>query len=113
MQPVLRANPRAKPEQPFPPSQLGSENALFAPRNSVAPDDASALIDCTASVRLKAFDQQDRKETNRWWNEQLQKAGPQNMIPILIGLECGTLTAGSRKSGVESPLGMADHHHFV
>ena len=113
VQPALRANPRAKPEQPFPPSQLGSEDALFSPKNSISPEELTGLIDCTATVRLKAFDQQDRRETNRWWIEQLRKAGPQNIISILTGMECGTLTAGSPKGFAESPIPMTDKHHFV
>jgi hypothetical protein len=95
MQPVLRANPRAKPEQPFPPAQLGSEQALFLD-HSVAGH--SNLMDCTANVRLKSLNQQDRRQINRWWNDQLKRAGPQNMIPIFTGTECGTLAPGEKKS---------------
>jgi hypothetical protein len=101
LQPALRANPRARPEQPFPPAQLGREEALFGRHPSVASEE-SDLLDSGATVRLKSLNQQDRRLVNRWWNDQLQRAGPQNNFSILVGEECGTLTIGKRANLMES-----------
>eukprot|EP00980_Cylindrotheca_fusiformis_P015080 scaffold4157_cov136-Cylindrotheca_fusiformis.AAC.30 len=116
VQPVLRANPRARPEQPFPPAQLGSEQTLFGQQMTPISEDNS-LIDCTATVRLKSLNQQDRRSINKWWNDQLKNAGPQNIGAILIGAECGTLTAGERRESYtnpyhvgEAPLQAKDRH---
>ncbi len=105
LQPALRANPRAKPEQPFPPAQLGREDVLFgradAKRNNAGPagfDDS--MIDSGATVRLKSMSQQDRKLTNRWWDDQMQRCGEQNVFAILMG-DCGTLTLGRRATLAE------------
>lgn len=104
LQPALRANPRARPEQPFPPAQLGREEALFGPTG-----DGDQFLESGATVRLKSMNQQDRRLVNRWWNDQLQHAGDQNIISILMGEECGTLTLGKRANLTESnPL--RDHH---
>jgi len=94
VQPALRANPRARPEQPFPPAQLGREDALF----TASMDSESQYFDSGAKVRLKAMNQQDRRLVNRWWQDQLQQAGDQNLISVLIGEECGTLTLGKPTS---------------
>lgn len=114
LQPVLRANPQAKPEQPFPPAQLGDENTLFGVKDTMVED--SELIDCTGTVRLKSLNQQDRRVINKWWDEQLKRAGPQNLAAILIGSECGTLTIGDRRStytnpyhAPETPVQTSDH----
>ena len=105
LQPALRANPRAKPEQPFPPAQLGREDVLFgrasAKKNNTGPvgfDDS--MIDSGATVRLKSMSQQDRKLTNRWWDDQMQRCGEQNVFAILMG-DCGTLTLGRRATLAE------------
>jgi hypothetical protein len=99
IQPALRANPRARPEQPFPPNQLGREEVLMGNSSS-----ATTLEDeCSGSggtVRLKSMNQQDRRLVNRWWNDQLQRCGDQPILPILIGEECGTLTIGSRSANL-------------
>jgi hypothetical protein len=92
VQPALRANPRARPEQPFPPAQLGREDALF----TSSMDSESQYFDSGATVRLRAMNQQDRRLVNRWWNDQFQHAGDQNLISVLVGEECGTLTLGKR-----------------
>ena len=102
LQPALRANPRAKPEQPFPPAQLGREEALFGHVPPSTSNGDSDLLDSGATVRLKSLNQQDRRLVNRWWKDQLQRAGPQNTLNILIGAECGTLTIGRRANLVES-----------
>jgi hypothetical protein len=104
LQPALRANPRARPEQPFPPNQLGREEVLLRPPSQSNSNSSSlgavAEDDCYnssgATVRLKSMNQQDRRLVNRWWNDQLQRCGNQPIIPILIGEECGNLTIGKR-----------------
>ena len=115
LQPALRANPKARPEQPFPPAQLGRENVFWGSGGgggivkaggSLGPiDPASAVTgvdesnglyyDSAASVRVLSLNQQERRLINRWWNDQLQRAGPQNTFMVLIGEECGTLTLSS------------------
>jgi hypothetical protein len=108
LQPALRANPRARPEQPFPPAQLDREEALF--RHPSIASGGSDLLDSGATVRLKSLNQQDRRLVNRWWNDQLQRAGPQNIISILVGEECGNLTIGNRANLMDSnPLAVANH----
>jgi hypothetical protein len=92
VQPALRADPRARPEQPFPPAQLGREECNF---KHFKPEEAfydSGILDCSATVRLKFMNQQERRLIDRWWMDQLQQCGRQNVISILIGEECGTLT---------------------
>jgi hypothetical protein len=109
LQPALRANPKARPEQPFPPAQLGRETAmsrggvgagadLAPPSHELRADDSADddWQDSGATVRLKSLNQQDRRLINRWWNEQLERAGDQNVFAILIGEECGTLTLSPR-----------------
>jgi hypothetical protein len=101
LQPALRANPRARPEQPFPAAQLGSEEGMaLRSGNDVASkldrENMTALgddwQDASATVRLKGLNQQDRRLINRWWQDQLQSAGPQDLLSILTGEKCGTLT---------------------
>jgi hypothetical protein len=105
LQPALRANPRARPEQPFPPAQLGREDALF----SMSTDSDSQFLECGATVRLKGMNQQDRRLVNRWWSDQLQRAGDQNIISILAGEECGTLTLGERTNLPAASLPLGSH----
>lgn len=111
-QPALRANPRAKPEQPFPPAQLGREDVLFGQQGGIPGStiDAPATLDTGATVRLRSMSQQDRKLTNRWWDDQFQRCGDQNTLSILIGNECGTLTIGNRATLTDSPgVNLAEH----
>ena len=115
LQPALRANPRARPEQPFPPAQLGREGTAAAsiacerttaggfpeeidPSFEVGMDDSS---DTRATVRLKSLNQHDRRLINRWWDDQLQRAGSQNLIRVLTGEECGTLTMSSSSENAD------------
>jgi hypothetical protein len=112
LQPVLRANPRAKPEQPFPPAQLGREEVFFGANRSSSSTSEIDLLDSGATVRLKSLNQQDRRLVNRWWDDQLQRAGPQNIFAILVGAECGTLTTGRRDNLTEATP-MRDHHVLV
>jgi len=104
LQPALRANPRARPEQPFPPAQLGQEDVLFGQQSSMPGSSINVppILNSGATVRLKSMSQQDRKLTNLWWADQCQRCGEQNTFNILIGNECGTLTTGGRTSLVES-----------
>ena len=89
LQPALRANPNARPEQPFPPAQLGREETFFAKDSD---DSMQGLQDSHATVRLVNMDQNDRRVINRWWTDQFQRAGKQNFFNVLFGEECGTLT---------------------
>mmetsp|Transcript_9593 Transcript_9593/g.17159 ORF Transcript_9593/g.17159 Transcript_9593/m.17159 type:complete len:427 (-) Transcript_9593:555-1835(-) len=114
LQPALRANPRAKPEQPFPPAQLGREDFLFGHQGGSTSSGSSdgGVFDSGATVRLKSMSQQDRKLTNRWWEDQMQRCGDQNVFAILMGEECGTLTIGRRATLME-PAHVASEHHIV
>jgi len=123
MQPALRANPRARPEQPFPPAQLGRATGAGGGGASSTVGVAGGTGDHTggagelrsddsmeddwqdsgATVRLKSLNQQDRRLINRWWKDQLQSAGKLNFLPVLIGEECGALTI-SRPSSVDAEL---------
>jgi hypothetical protein len=107
IQPALRANPRARPEQPFPPNQLGREEVLMGHTNASVLDDEWS--GSGATVRLKGMNQHDRRLVNRWWNDQLQRCGEQQLLPILIGEECGKLTIGRRTNLMEMNRNM-DHH---
>jgi hypothetical protein len=66
LQPVLQVNPQARPEQPFPPAQLGREVALFGCSPSSLTIGQSDLLDSGGTVRLKSLNQQDRRLVNRW-----------------------------------------------
>jgi len=119
LQPALRANPRAKPEQPFPPAQLGREDILFGRtssttnnnNNSGLTDVDDSMLDSGATVRLKSMSQHDRKLTNRWWEDQMQRCGDQNVFSILMG-ECGTLTLG-RRATIAEPAVVPQEHQIV
>lgn len=116
LQPALRANPQARPEQPFPPAQLGREDVLFGRtsgktnnnNNSGLSDVDDAMLDSGATVRLKSMSQQDRKLTNRWWEDQIQRCGDQNVFSILMG-DCGTLTIGRRATLAEPRVAPTEH----
>jgi len=105
LQPALRANPRARPEQPFPPAQLGREEVLMGNASSRSSlggvGTENDYCHAGATVRLKSMNQQDRRLVNRWWNDQLQSCGEQNMLRILIGEESGTLMLGRAANIVE------------
>jgi hypothetical protein len=111
LQPALRANPRAKPEQPFPPAQLGREDALFR-QHGISESSDNAVLDSSATVRLKNMSQQDRKLTNRWWEDQMQRSGHQNFFSILMGEECGTLTIG-RRATLAEPVHVGTDYHVI
>jgi hypothetical protein len=118
LQPALRANPRAKPEQPFPPAQLGREDVLFGQQQHSSGVNVSGssdgMLDSGATVRLKSMSQQDRKLTNRWWEDQIQSCGEQDLFSVLVGEECGTLTLGRRATLAEpAHVGHSDSHHVI
>lgn len=97
LQPVLRANPRGRPEQPFPPSQLGREDVLFGTKTFSSLGLADEVTtDDGATVRLKSLNQHDRTLIDRWWNDQLQACGEFNFFSVLVGESCGTLRLGNR-----------------
>ncbi|KAL7560546.1 hypothetical protein ACA910_001418 [Epithemia clementina (nom. ined.)] len=126
VQPALRANPKARPEQPFPPAQLGREEAFLC-NNSAGGDvdggslgaDSGMHHDSAASVRVRSLNQQERRIIDRWWNDQLQRAGPQNFFMVLIGEECGTLTlsntvpSNSSSNAGSSNIMLNETHSFV
>ena len=103
VQPVIRANPHARPEQPFPPAQLGRKEVLLG--NSavgstvgvIGEDDA---YDDSATVRVKHHNQHNRRQLNKWWKEQLRIHKRQRLFHVLIGEESGTLTWDNRQTRV-------------
>ena len=97
-QPALRANPHARPEQPFQPAQLGPEDVLL---NDPTLFDGgyeakTEMTDSTATVRLKSLNQKDRRALNFWWNQQVLSAGKQRFLSVLVGEESGTLRLGKK-----------------
>jgi hypothetical protein len=100
LQPALRAVSRARPEQPFPPSQLGREEFFVGNRFSKAGTGGSSDEDKLgqdATVRLKSLNFQDRCLIDEWWNDQLKRAGEQRLFAILIGERSGTLLLGKKE----------------
>lgn len=121
VQPALRANPRARPEQPFPPAQLGREDFSYSINQTVAAVTAglggtnmgesqyvqpqeSIKLDSGARVRLKGLHQLDRRNLNNWWNDQLEKCGDQNIFRVLVGEECGKLKITEQEFGAPSQI---------
>jgi len=101
-QPALRANPRARPEQPFPPGQLGREDVFTKPDLMMQTyDDPSS--NCKATVRLKSLDQRDRNLVDHWWKQQLKESGEQDFITTLVGEESGSLRLG-KKNASSTPM---------
>lgn len=100
VQPVIRATPHARPEQPFPPEQLGREEVLFGSNagSTVGLIGEEAVYDESATVRVMNHNQQERKLLNRWWKDQLKRHGQQRLFHILIGEESGTLTCNEAPS---------------
>lgn len=85
IQPALRANPIARPEQPFPPAQLGKIESFYSNED----------LDKHGTVKLNRLGHADRQTIDDYWKAQLEKAGPQNLFAILIGEESGTLRIGN------------------
>jgi hypothetical protein len=97
-QPALRANPRAKPEQPFPPAQLGSRDIILEDPHKL--DISFSGIkegNDKATVRLKSLNQNDRDVIDQWWNQQMELAGQQKFLSVFVGEESGKLRLGSRR----------------
>ena len=95
VQPVIRANPHARPEQPFPPAQLGREEVLLgnsAAGSTVGVIDEDDSYDESATVRVKYHDQYNRRQLNKWWIEQLKVHKHHRLFHVLIGEESGDLT---------------------
>ncbi len=104
VQPVIRASPYARPEQPFPPAQLGREavllgNALGAESTVGVIGGEDEVYDDTATVRVQHHNQNDRRILNQWWKDQMEQQNQQRLFYILIGEECGTMTCRDHKSG--------------
>eukprot|EP00985_Skeletonema_marinoi_P035376 scaffold46383_cov270-Skeletonema_marinoi.AAC.1 len=68
VQPVIRANPHARPEQPFPPAQLGREEVLLgnsAAGSTVGDIGEDDAYDDSATVRVKYHNQYNRRQLNK------------------------------------------------
>jgi len=98
IQPSLRANPCARPEQPFPPEQLGKEGSFQ--------EDCNEGNAKSATVRLKGCSEIDRGVINQWWIDQIAASGEQQMWNVITGEESGTLLIG--RHGKNVPM----HHDF-
>lgn len=97
-QPALRANPRARPEQPFPPAQLGNNDIpMEDPSNLGIQFNGTKKGNDKATVRLKSLNQNDRDLIDQWWNQQMKLAGRENFLSVFIGEESGKLRLGSRR----------------
>ena len=108
MQPALRATPKARPEQPFPPAQLGREDTFFA--DGAEDDESSGLQESDANVQVRSMDSDERRMINRWWENQFRRAGPQNFFKVLIGEECGTLTlSATADDDIRTALSVEGH----
>mmetsp|Transcript_31695 Transcript_31695/g.67157 ORF Transcript_31695/g.67157 Transcript_31695/m.67157 type:complete len:1163 (-) Transcript_31695:2444-5932(-) len=99
VQPAIRASPHARPEQPFPPAQLGREEVLLgnsAGSSTVGVVDEGGAYDDSATVKVQHLNQHERRAINKWWREQFSQLEEQRIAHILIGEECGTLTCNPR-----------------
>ncbi len=112
LQPVLRASPHARPEQPFPPAQLGREGGFLlgsALRNTggstlgtIGEDD---VYDESATVRVMYHDQNNRRALNHWWKNLIQQQDNQRLLHVLIGEECGTISCDTIPKAVPAEYG--------
>ena len=111
VQPVIRANPHARPEQPFPPAQLGREEVLLGSAMGSAIGSTVGVIgedevyDDTATVRVQHHNQHDRRLLNKWWKDQMKRHEKQRLFHVLIGEECGTLTCETNPKPVAAEFG--------
>ena len=111
VQPVIRASPHARPEQPFPPAQLGREEVLLS--NTVGSTVGSAVgvvgeeevFDDSATVRVQHHNQHDRRLLNKWWKDQMKRHEKQRLFHVLIGEECGTLTCDTHSRALAVDYG--------
>lgn len=108
LQPALRANPRARAEQPFPPAQLGPDIQM----GNTYESSGGTYQDSGATVRLQNLNQSDRRLINQWWKEQFDRAGAQRSIPVLMGTECGTLTLDGTNGAYINPV-LVEKANFV
>ena len=114
LQPVIRASPHARPEQPFPPAQLGKEEVLLGNTTGSAVGSTMGTIgedeayDDSATVRVQHHNQQNRRELNKWWINKMKQHEKQRMLHLLIGEECGTVTFDSDSKPLPAECG-----HFV
>eukprot|EP00587_Corethron_hystrix_P001045 CAMPEP_0113300316 /NCGR_PEP_ID=MMETSP0010_2-20120614/1999_1 /TAXON_ID=216773 ORGANISM="Corethron hystrix, Strain 308" /NCGR_SAMPLE_ID=MMETSP0010_2 /ASSEMBLY_ACC=CAM_ASM_000155 /LENGTH=932 /DNA_ID=CAMNT_0000153725 /DNA_START=157 /DNA_END=2955 /DNA_ORIENTATION=- /assembly_acc=CAM_ASM_000155 len=90
IQPSLRANPHARPEQPFPPEQLGKETGSFQEEEEGRGK--------SATVRMRGCNEKDRDYFDKWWADQILISGEQQMWNIITGEESGTLLIGRNAS---------------
>ena len=112
LQPVLRASPYARPEQPFPPAQLGREGGFLlgsALRNTggstlgtIGEDD---VYDESATVRVMHHDQNNRRALNQWWKNLMRQHDNQRLLHVLIGEDCGTMTCDTNPKSVPAEYG--------
>lgn len=112
LQPVLRASPYARPEQPFPPAQLGREGGFLlgstlrntggSTMGTIGEDD---VYDESATVRVMYHDQSNRRALNQWWNNQMKPHENQRLLHVLIGEECGSMTCETNPKAVPAENG--------
>jgi hypothetical protein len=100
LQPALRADPQARPEQPCPPAQLGRPDTSAGWTNGPSQLNPVSWSDDKATVQLKSLNQEDRHQLDKWWKDQMKLAGHQRFLNILVGEESGSLRLGKiiRKS---------------
>ncbi|KAL9188190.1 hypothetical protein ACHAXT_006568 [Thalassiosira profunda] len=98
VQPVIRATPNARPEQPFPPAQLGREEILLGTVQGATIGSTAGVVDeddvydDSATVRVQHHNQYERRLLNRWWKEQMKRHDNKRLFYVLIGEECGSLS---------------------
>jgi len=123
-QPALRANPRARPEQPFPPGQLGREDVIMnrgGERPSTAETGgASGKVsfieeagNSKATVRLKSLNQRDRNMVDHWWAQQLAASGEQDFVSVLVGEEGGSLRLGIKSGNDDAAHADPEHSRHL
>lgn len=94
LQPALRADPQARPEQPCPPAQLGRPDTSAGWPNGPNQLNPVSWSDDKATVQLKSLNQEDRHQLDKWWKDQVKLAGKQRFLRILVGEESGSLRLG-------------------
>jgi len=94
LQPALRADPQARPEQPCPPAQLGRPDTSAGLNHGPTQLNPVSWTDDKATVQLKSLNQEDRHQLDMWWKDQMKLAGKQRFLKILVGEESGSLRLG-------------------